>query len=641
MEGEDQNQPSGSQKKDESPSDPPKIDFLERAAAALFKKLDGEAKDRFRELHEAQALSFNPAVLPAGISATSNNTSLGGILRSLLSTHKGPLSNLTEAELTKALSDLKTSSSEPSDLIKVNAPSEFGSAEFTIEDQTAWRNWAKDSKHGMDLVAIFKFCTRYHHERQCKFSEKTLRDHLYILCPREVMSPLNSKVDRGFSLQRIFDDLLLITDSVMSAEEIKLEVERTLANPSDPIAALRSVLALLEKNPASNTTSLDSQCLDEAKRMVRRLGGNSLYGSVEALFLHRTAKDFLNYFDILKSVYPQELSRLAKGSKAKIHHVSTSEDPVEDLKPTIDTLTSALMTPFNSQFKLMRDEIQELKDRSSAAATARPVNSADPPPPPQAACNIDNDLARRLSLIEGQQQQLMLHNIQAQLPTPPQGARNKIKSDRSQRSRRNKPQDGSRPPYKLKLCGLHVSPNHSNQECRRQKAWPCPLHGSEHHAGQCHRAGDYIHIPNMTVYSTDSETAQLLCNAAGGTITPSDRPSRPPPPPDFHQAPRHSYPQYPQAPYTYAQYGPKVPTAPPAPLHYRPPLYEPRQAHPMDLASNAPMQLNHIPNLPSTNLPSIGQDAVSASSNLPKPPSTSVLGEKFSELSNLLRGYHT
>merc|ERR1711860_385005 len=61
---------------------------------------------------------------------------------------------------------------------------------------------------------------------------------------------------------------------VMSAEEIKLEVERTLANPSDPIAALRSVLALLEKNPASNTTSLDSQCLDEAKRMVRRLGGN-------------------------------------------------------------------------------------------------------------------------------------------------------------------------------------------------------------------------------------------------------------------------------------------------------------------------------------------------------------------------------
>ena len=61
----------------------------------------------------------------------------------------------------------------------------------------------------------------------------------------------------------------------------------------------------------------------------------------------------------------------------------------------------------------------------------------------------------------------------------------------------------------------------------------------------------------------------------------------------------------------------------------------------MDLASNAPMQLNHIPNLPSTNLPSIGQDTVSVPHNPPKTPSTSVLGEKFSELSNLLKGYHT
>ena len=145
----------------------------------------------------------------------------------------------------------------------------------------------------------------------------------------------------------------------------------------------------------------------------------------------------------------------------------------------------------------------------------------------------------------------------------------------------------------------------------------------------------------MTVYSTDSETAQFLCNAAGGAITPSDRQNKPPPPHEFPQAPRYSYPQYPPAPYNYAPWAPKVPTAPPAPLNYRPPLYEPRQAHPMDLASNAPMQLNHIPNPSSTNLPSIGQDNVSMSHNPPKTPSTSVLGEKFSELSNLLKGYHT
>ena len=53
------------------------------------------------------------------------------------------------------------------------------------------------------------------------------------------------------------------------------------------------------------------------------------------------------------------------------------------------------------------------------------------------------------------------------------------------------------------------------------------------------------------------------------------------------------------------------------------------------------MQLNHIPNPSLTNLPSTGQDNISVSHNPPKTPSTSVLGEKFSELSNLLKGYHT
>ena len=184
--------------------------------------------------------------------------------------------------------------------------------------------------------------------------------------------------------------------------------------------------------------------------------------------------------------------------------MSASNEPEEDFKPAIDTLTSALMSPLSSRINLMMDKIEELKDLSQAAPPAAPVSAPDPSPSPQITYNIDADLARRLSHIEGQQQQLMLHNIQAQLQPPPQGTRNKIKSDRSQRSRRNKPQDGSRPQYKHKLCGLHVSPNHSNQECRRQKAWPCPLHGSDHHAGQCHRAGDYLHIPNMTVYSTNS-----------------------------------------------------------------------------------------------------------------------------------------
>ena len=293
--------PSNSPPKDEGKKEKFKSNFLDKAAAVIFQDIDEKARDQIRDLNNRQAIICNPAVLPAGLSASEDNKSLGGILRSLLSTHQGPLKSITETELTQAIRGLDRHHNDQSDIVKVIAPTEYGSAELAPEDQAAWRNWAKDSKHGMDLAAIFRYCTRYHKDHQCRFSEKTLRDNLFILCPREIMTSLNSKAEKDFPLQKIFDELLIITDSIMSSEEIRLEVERVLANPADPIAALRSVLSILEKNPSANNASLDSECLAEAKRMVRRLGGNQLYGSVESLFLHRRSQDFLNYFEILKT----------------------------------------------------------------------------------------------------------------------------------------------------------------------------------------------------------------------------------------------------------------------------------------------------------------------------------------------------
>ena len=241
---------------------------------------------------------------------------------------------------------------------------------------------------------------------------------------------------------------------------------------------------------------------------------------------------------------------------------------------------------------------------------------------------------------------VLLHNLQNQATQPGLGMRNRSKSDRSQRSRRNKVQDVPKTQYRHKLCSLHAMPNHTNQECRRQKAWPCPMHGQDNHAVQCSRSGDYLHIPNMAIYSSDSDTAQILCRLAGGVITPSDRPTKPQAsqemaPGNFYLGPS---PQYPPAAYNYAPWAmapaPKIPTAPPGPGAYRPPLYQPRQAHPMDLASNAPMQLNHIPSHTSPSNPSLPgpSNAIPSNSSSRSYPA-SLLGEKFSELSNLLKGH--
>ena len=236
----DNAQPSGSgtsrkeDRKDDRKDDPGKVkkssgSIVDKVANSIFNGMNETAKQQIRELHEHQAVTFNPAVLPAGLSASAENTSLSGILRSLLSTHQGPLADLTETQLAKALSSFTTQPQDKGELVKVLAPTEFGSAELTEADQNAWRSWAKDAKSGIDLAAIFRYCTRYHQERNCRFSEKSLRENLIILCPREIISSLNSKVEKGYGLQRIFDDLLLLSDSIMSAEEHTLLILGILA----------------------------------------------------------------------------------------------------------------------------------------------------------------------------------------------------------------------------------------------------------------------------------------------------------------------------------------------------------------------------------------------------------------------------
>ena len=52
----------------------------------------------------------------------------------------------------------------------------------------------------------------------------------------------------------------------------------------------------------------------------------------------------------------------------------------------------------------------------------------------------------------------------------------------------------------------------------------------------------------MAIYSSDSDTAQMLCRSAGSVITPSDRPARPQAsqdmaPTNYYQSPHPSYPQ--------------------------------------------------------------------------------------------------
>ena len=551
--------------------------LLDKAVSTFLGNLDSATKEQLRQLQEQQAVTINQAVLPAGLNATADNTSLSGILRSLLSTHEGPLAGLTENQLQTALSDLKAHSTAKH-FAHVHAPGQFGSAELTTEDQAVWRNWARDSKNSMDLSSIFRFVCRFQQERNFKYSEKSLRENLYIICPREIMSSLNTKVDNNFPLQQIFNDLLVISDSVRSEEEIKLEVERILADPDDPIDALRQVLSLLEQCPNLDSQSLDSACLSEARRLIRRLdgnGGNHLYGSVEALFLHRPVKDFINYFHVLKSTYPQELRRLARPIKHhKFHHISPqSHIAKEPSDANVDNLVEV--------FSKFHDELKELKQTLVALPTNKPVIPKTLPPSHPTAQNtsspINAHLLNRLTQLEDQQQQqlqqhrsLLMHHV----PNP------------------NIPAPYDQMPYNQRTCGIHLSRHfHSNAECAKQQLFPCPLPGHDHQASDCSQPRDYMHIPGIGIYNSHSATARRKCEEAGEVV--QHRPRNP----DNYDQPWPYWQQGSQRPVHYNTYGRNLPQAQQS-TNVQPPLPEPSNNRQIDLPSTSTSttpRMNHIP----------------------------------------------
>ena len=544
--------------------------LLDKAFSTFLGNLDSATKEQLRQLQEQQAVTVNQAVLPAGLNASADNTSLSGILRSLLSTHEGPLAGLTENQLQTALSDLNAHSTA-NYFAQVQAPGQFGSAELTTEDQAVWRNWARDSKNSMDLTSIFRFLCRYHQERNCKFSEKSLRENLYIICPREIMSSLSTKVNNNFPLQQIFNDLLLISDSIRSPEEIKLEVERILADPQDPIDALRQVLSLSEKCPNLDNQSLDSACLSEARRMIRRLGGNHLYGNVEALFLHRPVKDFINYYDVLKSIYPQELLRLARTNKPhKFLHIPPQSEIAK--KPS-DANVENLVAVFSK----LHDKLRELEQKVNALPINKPVIPKAYPPSYPTAQNtsspIDNHFLNRLTQLEDQQQQhqsLLMHHV----PNP------------------NIPIPHHQRPYNQRLCGIHLSRHlHSNAECTKQQLFPCPLPGHDDQASDCSQPRDYMHIPGIKIYNSHSAMARRKCEGVGEVV--QHRPRLP----DNYDQPDPYWQQGSQRPVHYNTDGRYLPQAQQS-TNVPPPLYEPSKNRQIDLSSTSTStipRMNHIP----------------------------------------------
>ena len=316
-----------------NPIDPPpavgegeegRANFRDRAAESYLESMDPAAREAI--LADRDTLQVNPGRIPARHYARADDKSFEGLFRAILADHKGLAKDITESDFRRALQALREAPArgDPGE-VHVAAPTHFGQQDLKKEDLDAWRRFNSDSKGGLDLRSIFEYVCSYHVERGNIFSEDSLRRHLYILVPKKHMTSLAWKVKRMYSLQKIFDECLISSVDVKTEEELRNDIEKTLENPRDVISALRKTMELLEQCPNGGDT-LDNDCLREAKRLIKRLGGPELSNQVLALFQKEPVLDFASYFSIIKKYFTEILNELSqKPQKVRAHNIGEVE----------------------------------------------------------------------------------------------------------------------------------------------------------------------------------------------------------------------------------------------------------------------------------------------------------------------------
>ena len=570
-----------------NPADPPPVagegdegraNLIVRAAESYLETVEPAAREAI--LADRDALQVNPGRIPARHYARADDKSFEGLFRSILADHKGLAKDITESDFRKALQTLREAPvrSDPGE-VRVSAPTHFGQQDLKKEDLDAWRRFNSDSKGGLDLRSLFEYVCSYHEERGNIFSEDSLRRHLYILVPKNHMTSLAWKVKRMYSLQKIFDECLLAADNVKTEEELRNDIEKTLDNPKDVLEALRKTMELLEQCPNGGDT-LDQDCLREAKRLVKRLGGPNLSNQVLALFQNEQTHDFSTYYAVIKKYFTEILKELTQKPKGRAHAI---------------------------------DEIPDIPDEKGAPGKeGRPIQTSTTPPAqpgPSAQSSLEETkllLQEILSKLNGPTQQVsnLYPVVQQVAPAQNQGGA-RPKSKASNKKKKNRSRDGysyhvANMPYKDRPCALHENGNHTNSACARQQAVPCALH-ADHSAAWCPRLEDaYYHPPALVVYNSDSPLAKQACLAAGGVVSQGNR--------STHRGRGGHY-------------------------DHRPPQ------HPMALTSPAPMALAGPPSygVPTQGQPAMGQPGPRADPH-GRLGQVNAVAEKLAELTTILKG---
>ena len=509
---------------------------IERLSQRYLDSLEAPLRAKILELRDRNLLDLNSEYLPARHGLGDEVRDLEDLFRGFLANAPpGPVKDLSEAKLADFMRQLRPPAQVSSDRCYVPAPTSFGTEDLSAKDLDIVRKFRSDARGQMDIKEMLLWYSDFHRVKNGgRFSEKSLAENLMVLVPDNLVAGLAQKVRRGYSLERLFNDLCMASSDLLSEDDFRNQIDRLLDNPKNPLAAIKEVLNLTSNCP-SPSEALGAEMLRECRKMIKRICPSMLFNIIENRFNLERVPDLISYYEVLRRNFQDDLLEAAKGKLKKIHHLAEASDLQEEegghqradeasrrteqamaqVLQDVNALKVEVKEGISNQLeaKLKDLHLVEILDKISLVHNVAPSAPPAPIHPPTQPIPPGVAASRAFGVTGGPLPATWVPQQQ------PHGNNNYGQRPKKPRSRKS----GKRYlPYSERICFLHASNSHTNGSCSRQLAVACPRHPLAHAAGACNRTDKgYIHIPGLKIYATDNLLAQQAALEAGQPIQPS------------------------------------------------------------------------------------------------------------------------
>ena len=305
-----ENEASGSSGSSASPEGRPSR--MEKLGQRYLDSLEGPLRDKILELKDQNLLNLNSKYLPARHGFGDEVRDLEDLFRGLLaSAPVGPVKDLSEAQLAELMRQLRPPARASSDRCYVPAPTSFGTSDLSAKDLDVIRKYWADARGKIDVREMLLWYSDFHKvKNSSRFSERTLAENLMVLVPDNLVAGLSQKVRRGYSLERLFNDLCMASSDLLSEDDVRNRIDHLLDDPKDPVKAIKAVLDLTSHCPVPSET-LGAEMLRECRKFIKRISPNMLFHIIETRFNLERVQDLISYYEVLRCNFQEDLLEAA------------------------------------------------------------------------------------------------------------------------------------------------------------------------------------------------------------------------------------------------------------------------------------------------------------------------------------------